>query len=408
MPAAFAVLPDLRSTLRRSRIGPHLRRSFRYTPFIDGKQARRFTSTHGTGYGTGTGPEEAALPITITDVAERAGVSKTTVSRVLNGKGELDAATAARVRQVIAELGYVPKAGAVGLARGRTRVIGMLVPSLTWPWIGEVLQGTVDVVESAGYGLMLFTCTQGDQSMRRFAGQVSAKSFDGLIVIEPEGTLDYISSLHEQGLPVVLIDDREHRPRFPSVATTNRAGGAAAAEHLLSLGRTRPAMITGELRFGCSRERQAGFRARMAEAGHPMDPRLIEGADFTFEGGLRATVRLVQSGAAFDSLFAHNDLSAAGALQALAEARLRVPQDVAVVGFDDVTSAAHTNPPLSTVRQPMRTMGEAAARLLMAHLDGEEQLPEEPHIVPTELVVRGSTHPQAHSVENLEFRDSRT
>lgn len=348
------------------------------------------------------------MPITITDVAERAGVSKTTVSRVLNGKGELDAATAARVRQVIAELGYVPKAGAVGLARGRTRVIGMLVPSLTWPWIGEVLQGTVDVVESAGYGLMLFTCTQGDQSMRRFAGQVSAKSFDGLVVIEPEGTLDYITSLHEQGLPVVLIDDREHRPRFPSVATTNRAGGVAAAEHLLALGRTRPAMITGELRFGCSRERQAGFRARMAEAGHPMDPRLVQGADFTFEGGLRATVRLLQSGTAFDAVFAHNDLSAAGALQALAEARLRVPQDVAVVGFDDVTEAAHTNPPLSTVRQPMRAMGEAAARLLMSHLDGGVTLSDEPHIVPTELVVRGSTHPQAHSVENVETHDSRT
>ena len=341
------------------------------------------------------------MPITITDVATRAGVSKTTVSRVLNGKGELDAATAARVRQVIAELGYVPKAGAVGLARGRTRVIGMLLPSLVWPWIGEVLQGTVDVVESAGYGLMVFTCTQGDQSMRRFASQVSAKSFDGLLVIEPEGTLDYINSLHEQGLPVVLIDDREHRPRFPSVVTTNRAGGASAAEHLLSLGRSKAAMITGETRFGCVRERLAGFRTRLAEAGHPLDPRLVQGADFTFEGGLRATTRLLQTGVEFDSVFAHNDLSAAGALQALAEAKLRVPQDVAVVGFDDVPLAAYTNPSLSTVRQPMRTMGEAAARLLMSHLDGGEQLPDEPHIVPTELVVRGSSHPQAAGVEQL-------
>ena len=339
------------------------------------------------------------MPITITDVATRAGVSKTTVSRVLNGKGELDAATAARVRQVIAELGYVPKAGAVGLARGRTRVIGMLVPSLTWPWIGEVLQGTIDVVESSGYGLMVFTCTQGDQSMRRFAGQVSAKSFDGLVVIEPEGTLDYITSLHEQGLPVVLIDDREHRPRFPSVATTNRSGGESAAEHLLSLGRTNPAIITGELRFGCSRERLAGFRSRMADSGHPISPKMVEGADFTFEGGLRAMTRILQSGVSFDSVFAHNDLSAAGALQALAEAKIRVPQDVAVVGFDDVPMAAYTNPPLSTVRQPMRGMGEAAARLLMSHLDGGEQLLDEPHIVPTELVVRGSSHPQARSTE---------
>ena len=333
------------------------------------------------------------MPITIADVAARAGVSKTTVSRVLNGKGELDATTAARVRQVIAELGYVPSAGAVGLARGRTRIIGMLVPSLTWPYIGEVLQGAVDVVETAGYGLLLFTCNRGDESMQQFASQVSAKAFDGLLVIEPEGTLDYISSLHDQGLPVILIDDREHRPLFPSVATTNRAGGEAAAGHLISLGRTRPAVVSGEERFGCTRERLAGFRSRLSDGGHPLDPELVVAGDFTFEGGRRAVAGLLEAGRRFDSVFAHNDISAAGALKALADARLRVPDDVAVIGFDDIPLAAHTNPPLSTVRQPMRGMGEASARLLISHFEGDP-LPDEPHIVPTELVVRGSTHPQ--------------
>jgi LacI family transcriptional regulator len=332
------------------------------------------------------------MPITITDVAARAGVSKTTVSRVLNGKGELDAATAARVRQVIDELGYVRSAGAVGLARGRTRVIGMLVPSLTWPWMGEVLQGTVDVVESAGYGLLLFTCNRGDESMQQFASQVSAKAFDGLLVVEPEGTLDYITGLHDQGLPVILIDDRGHRPLFPSVATTNRAGGEAAAQHLLSLGRRRPAVVTGEDRFGCTRERLVGFRSRFAEAGCPVDPALVVAGDFMFEGGRSAVSGLLESGADFDAVFAHNDISAAGALKALGEAGLRVPEDVAVIGFDDIPLAQHTNPPLSTVRQPMRGMGEAAARLLIAYFEGSA-LPEEPYIVPTELVVRGSTRP---------------
>ena len=152
------------------------------------------------------------MPITIADVAARAKVSKTTVSRVLNGKGELDESTAARVRKVIEELGYVPSSRAVGLARGRTRVVGMLVPSLTWPWIGEVLQGAVDVLETERYGLLLFTCNRGEESMRQFGAQVSAKSFDGLLVIEPEGTLDYIATLHARGLPVVLIDDRDIQP----------------------------------------------------------------------------------------------------------------------------------------------------------------------------------------------------
>ncbi len=332
------------------------------------------------------------MPITIADVAAQAGVSKTTVSRVLNGKGELDAATAARVRRVIDELGYVPSARAVGLARGRTQLVGMLVPSLIWPWMGDVLQGAVDVVESEGYGLLLFTCNRGDESMRQFETQVSAKSFDGLLVIEPEGTIDYIAALHDRGLPVVLIDDRGHRPLFPSVATTNRIGGAAAAAHLIGLGRRRPVVITGVNAFGCTQERLTGFAEEYAAAGLPLDERQVVEGDFTFEHGRQVVKQLIGAGTGFDAVFAHNDLSAAGAMQALREAGLRVPDDVAVVGFDDIPVAAHTDPPLTTVRQPMRQMGEAAARMLLSHFDGAV-LTNQPHTIPTQLVIRGSTAP---------------
>lgn len=330
------------------------------------------------------------MPITIADVAARAGVSKTTVSRVLNGKGELDVQTAARVRRVIEEMGYVPSARAVGLARGRTRVVGMLVPSLTWPWMGEVLQGAVDVVETEGYGLLLFTCNRGEESMRQFASQVSAKSFDGLLVIEPEGTLDYITDLHARGLPVVLIDDRGHQPLFPSVATTNRHGGAAAARHLLELGRRRPLVITGFEPFGCTQERLAGFGGVYADAGVSLDPRLVVEGDFTFDRGREVVKQMLAEGVEFDAVFAHNDLSAAGAMLALREAGLRVPQDVALVGFDDIPYASHTDPPLTTVHQPMRQMGEAAARMLLAFFEGTP-LPVAPHVLPTTLIVRAST-----------------
>lgn len=332
------------------------------------------------------------MPITIADVAAQAGVSKTTVSRVLNGKGELDAATAARVRRVIDKLGYVPSARAVGLARGRTQLVGMLVPSLGWPWMGEVLQGAVDIVETGGYGLLLFTCNRGDESMRQFETQVSAKSFDGLLVIEPEGTIDYITQLHERGLPVVLIDDRGHQPLFPSVATTNRAGGTAAAAHLIALGRRRPAVITGLNHFGCTQDRLTGFADEYAEAGLPLDANLVVEGDFTFDYGRQVVKRLLDAGLTFDAVFAHNDLSAAGAMQAIREAGLRVPDDVAVVGFDDIPLAAHTDPPLTTIRQPLRQMGEAAARMLLSHLDGAV-LPDHPHTIPTSLIIRGSTAP---------------
>ena len=330
------------------------------------------------------------MPITMADVASKAGVSKTTVSRVLNGKDDLDPATAARVRQVIEELGYVPSAGAVSLARGRTRVVGMLVPSLTWPWVGEVLQGVVDVVEAEGYGLLLFSASRGEESILRFASKVSAKSFDALVVIEPEGTLEYLAELHRKGLPVVLIDDRGNRPEFPSVSPTNREGGESAARHLLDLGRRRPVIVTGPEGLGCTRDRLDGFAAVYADAGMPVDAGCVVGGDFTFDGGREAVRRLTADGVAFDAVFAHNDLSAAGALRALSEASLRVPEDVAVVGFDDVPLASYTEPPLTTVRQELRQMGETAARMLMGYFDGTA-MPTAPVMLPTTLIVRGST-----------------
>lgn len=322
------------------------------------------------------------MRVTIADVARVAGVSKTTVSRVVNDKGEVDGSTAARVREVIAQLGYVPSSGAVGLARGSSRTVGMLVPSLTWPWMGEVLQGVVDTVEAADYGLLLFTCNRGAESVRRFTGQVSARAFDGLLVVEPENTLDHLTALHRGGLPIVLIDDRGHHPEFPSVVTTNREGGASAARHLLAAGRTRPLVVTGPRHFGCVRDRLDGFRAVL-----PTD--LVAHGDFTERSGRLAVEQLLSSGAPFDSVFAHNDISAAGALRALRAAGRSVPDDIAVVGFDDIPMAEHTEPPLTTVRQPTRRMGETAARLLLSHLGGTP-VPDAPVVLPTELVVRHS------------------
>ncbi|WP_434599625.1 LacI family DNA-binding transcriptional regulator [Streptomyces sp. A5-4] len=326
------------------------------------------------------------MRVTITDVAREAAVSKTTVSRVLNTRADVDSGTAALVREVIDALGYVPSSGAVGLARGTSRTVAMLTPPLTWPWMGEVLQGVADTVEAAGYGLLLFTCNRGPDSVRHFASQVSARAFDGLLVIEPENTLDTITAMQRRGLPVVLIDDRGHHPAFPSVATTNHEGGASAARHLLASGRTRPLVITGRRDFGCVRDRLAGFLDVM-----PTD--LITEGTFTEASGRHGVERALAANGArgghFDCVFAHNDLIAAGALRALRAAGRGVPEDVAVVGFDDIPMAQHTEPPLTTVRQPMRQMGETAARLLLARLDGET-IPDVPVVLPTELVVRRS------------------
>ncbi|MEJ2853468.1 MULTISPECIES: LacI family DNA-binding transcriptional regulator [unclassified Saccharothrix] len=327
------------------------------------------------------------MRVTIAEVAQRAQVSKATVSRVLNGKPDVDAATAARVRQVIADVGYVPSARAVGLARGRARTVGMLVPSLTWPWTSEVVQGAVDEVEAEGYGLLLYTVNRGAESLAQFASHVSAKAFDGLLVIEPPDTLSYIETLHTQGLPVVMIDDRGSRPGFPSVATTNREGARDAARHLVAAGRRRFAVVTGPLTFGCVKERLDGFLDALAEQDVHVDPRLVVEGDFTTDRGAVAAEKLLGAGLPFDAVFAHNDLSALGVIRALRAAGRTVPEDVAVVGFDDIPVAAHTE--LTTVRQPMREMGGAAARMLLSRLDGGTSTPE-PAILPTTLVPRRS------------------
>ncbi|MGX7828394.1 LacI family DNA-binding transcriptional regulator [Actinokineospora sp. 24-640] len=329
------------------------------------------------------------MRVTIAEIARRARVSKTTVSRVLNNKEDVDAATAIRVREVIAATGYTPSARAVGLARGRTQTVGMFVPGLTWPWMGDVLQGVADVLEARGYGLLLNTMNRGEASLTQFARHVSARAFDGLLLIAPPGTLDYITGLHESGLPVVMIDDRGDNPGFPSVATSNRDGAAEAARHLLSLGRTRLALLTGPPEFGCTRDRVDGFCATLAEHGVAFDKALCAEGDFTREGGRAAVESLLSDGKVFDGVFAHNDLMAVGVLDGLRGAGRAVPADVAVVGFDDITIAGHTRPTLTTVRQPSHEMGEEAARLLLALLDGEPA-PPGPLVVPTSLVVRES------------------
>lgn len=327
------------------------------------------------------------MRVTIAEVARRARVSKATVSRVLNNKGDVDAATAIRVREVIAATGYTPSARAVGLAKGRTQTVGMLVPGLTWPWMGDVLQGVADVLEARGYGLLLNTMNRGADSLTQFAKHVSANAFDGLLLVEPPDTLSYINSLHESGFPVVMIDDRGHHPGFPSVATSNATGAAEAARHLLSTGRRRLAVVTGPSEFGCTRDRTAGFLAALDEAGVLFDPRMLVEGDFTRSGGRDAFAPLLEF--APDGVFAQNDLMAVGILDALRAGDRKVPEDVAVIGFDDIPIASHTQPSLTTVRQPSREMGEAAALMLLSRLAGET-LPDEPQIVPTSLVVRDS------------------
>lgn len=327
---------------------------------------------------------------TINDIAKQVGLSKASVSRALNGKQDVDPTTRRRVLKLATQMGYVPSASARALSNGRSNTLGLLVPSLTWPWILEVLRGVAEEIERSGYSLMLYTTANGATSERAFMSQVvPAGAVDGLALVIPPGMLDYIGRLQKGGLPVVVIDDRGHEQEFPTVATTNVDGGRTATQHLIDVGRRRIAMLNGPLEYGCNRDRLEGYKSALQQGGIRFDPRRVANGDFAEGGGASAMQNLLESDPRLDSVFAANDLMAFGAMRALRAAGRRVPDDVAVVGFDDLPAAAMTHPPLTTIRQPLYEMGRTAATMVMAAVRGET-IPKRIEL-PTSLVVRASS-----------------
>ena len=327
---------------------------------------------------------------TINDIAKRARLSKASVSRALNGKQDVDPETRKRVLKLAAQMGYVPSASARALSNGRSNCLGLLVPTLTWPWILEVLRGVAQEVERSGYSLILYTTTDGEDSERAFMSQVvPAGAVDGLALVIPFGMLAYIEGLAKGGLPVVVVDDRGHYPDLPTVATTNVEGGRSATAHLIEQGRKRIAMLNGPHDFGCNRDRLEGYKSALKEAGVRFEPRRVTDSDFKEEGGISAMTTLLAADPRIDAVFVANDVMAFGAMRALRNAGRRVPDDVAVVGFDDIPASAMTHPPLTTVRQPLYEMGRTAASMVMAAIRGESIAKRTE--LPTSLVVREST-----------------
>lgn len=327
---------------------------------------------------------------TINDIAKRVGLSKASVSRALNGKQDVDPETRKRVLKVAAQVGYVPSASARALSNGRSNCLGLLVPTLTWPWILEVLRGVAEEIERSGYSLILYTTSGGEDSEREFMSQVvPAGAVDGLALVIPLGMLEYIERLAKGGLPIVVVDDRGHYPDLPTVATTNIEGGRSATLHLIERGRRRIAMLNGPHDFGCNRDRLEGYKSALQKAGLQFDPKLVVDSDFKESGGASAMTTLLAADPKLDAVFVANDVMAFGAMRALRNAGRRVPDDVAVVGFDDIPASAMTHPPLSTVRQPLYEMGRTAASMVMAAVRGESITKRIE--LPTSLVIRESS-----------------
>jgi LacI family transcriptional regulator len=326
--------------------------------------------------------------LTIQDIARLAGVSKATVSRVLNHKPDVDPATRERILRIMDEQGFVPSITASGLAGGRPRIIGVLVPSLIWPFIPEIVQGVAEFVERSSYELILYSLSyashqySGEASGKLLGGRsaaidriLNARLTAGLVAITPGPSAKHLTELHEQGFPVVLIDDQGLPTSAPWVGADNRAGAYQAMRHLIGLGHRRIAHIRGPASYQCSQERYQGYCQALIEAGVTPDSSLVVQGDFEIASGRAAARTLFAREERPTAIFAANDHMAWGVMEVADEMGLRIPEDVALVGFDDMATSAHKRPPLTTVSQPFHQMGLRAGELLLGLLESRRHIP---------------------------------
>jgi LacI family transcriptional regulator len=359
---------------------------------------------------------------TIEDIARLAGVSRTTVSRVLNHRPDVDRETREHVLRVIEEQRYVPSLAASGLAGGHNRLIGMLLPVFTWPTVPDLVRGITDLLKQTPYELVLYTFNDEDlhRDRREVVNRLLATQLTaGILGVFPGGLADQLTELYRQGVPVVIIDDQQEQVT-PWICADNVTGAYEAVRHLLHLGHRRIAHIQGPGEYLVSHERHQGYVRALEEAGITPDPTLILEGDFLPQSGYVAAQRL------FDlpqeqrpsAIFASADQMAYGVLRAAEERGIAVPQDLALVGFDDDAPSAHVQPPLTTVRQPSFEMGQRGIELLLSMVSAaQEPAYDEPVILgksrradssiqpparielPTTLIVRASCGASYHVSE---------
>jgi LacI family transcriptional regulator len=328
--------------------------------------------------------------VTITEIARAAGVSVPTVSRVVNGRSDVAPDTRARVEDLLRKHGYRRRPQAPG---DRAALVDLVFNDLDSPWAVEIIRGVEDVAHAAGMGTVVSAIHDRAGSARQWMKNLRARASDGVILVTSVLEPGLHDELHRLGVPLVVVDPAGS-PMLdaPTVGATNWAGGMAATEHLLSLGHRRIGFIAGPPRLLCSRARLDGYRAALEGAGIAVDDALVVAGDFYHASGFAGAGRLLDLPSPPSALFASSDQMALGAIEALRRRGLRVPEDLSVVGFDDLPEVRWSAPPLTTVRQPLTEMGKVAARTVLRLARGEEL--DSPRVeLATELVLRASTAP---------------
>jgi LacI family transcriptional regulator len=326
-------------------------------------------------------------PPTLEMVAREAGVSMATVSRIINGTAKVSDERKHAVESAIARLDFRPNPAARGLAMGRSTTIGVITQAIDSPFYGEGLRGIEMQLQRHGYAALFMSGNWNQEDEERCMRELLARRVDGIIIFS--GRLkDSDLTGYAKKVPIVVSGRNLQAKRVFSLPVDDRRGATIATQHLLKLGHHNIAFITGAPDHPDAQERLQGYRRALADAGIAYEPKLVESGDWHEEGGVEATLRLLRSNKRFTALFCVNDQTAYGAMLALHRSGLNVPSDMSVVGFDDLPSSAYRIPPLTTVRQSIRAMGEVSAEAIVQLLQGEQ-----PHVSlpPVELVIREST-----------------
>ncbi|KQQ21943.1 MULTISPECIES: LacI family DNA-binding transcriptional regulator [Rathayibacter] len=325
---------------------------------------------------------------TIHDVAAAAGVSVATVSKAVNGRYGIAAATATRVLDVVRELGYESSLVASSMRSRRTGVIGVLVADFE-PFSAEILKGVGAELRGSRFDLLAYSGShqgEGEGWERRSLSRLSGTLIDGAIMVTPT-VLTAASDI-----PLVAIDPHTGRADLPTVESDSYGGALQATRHLVELGHRRIGFVAGRPDLRSARLREAGYRAALSEAGIAFDERLVHVGLYQHDTARRPASALLSLPDRPTAVFAANDVSAIAIIEIAARIGLDVPRDLSVVGFDDVPEASRLDPPLTTVRQPMQTLGSTAAEMLTALMAGET--PRSLHVrLPTQLVQRATTGP---------------
>lgn len=334
----------------------------------------------------------AAKRVTHKDVAERAGVSVATVSYVLNnGPRPVATETRVKVEEAIAELGYYPNEVARSLRLQQSSTIGIIIPNITNPVFAEIAHALESVCTQEGFLVLLCNSERQHEREERFVQMLRAKQVDGVVITPDSEPIALIEPLRQARIPLVVLE--HDLPGVHCIAIDELSGGRLGTQHLIDLGHRRIGLIKRQPTSALSTQRFAGYRQALTAAQLPFDPQLVIECDSGSAAAAAATRQLLALAEPPTAIFTHNDVLAIGARHAIDAAGLAVPNDISLVGYDDIASAAYLIPALTTVRAPKTEMGVVAGRTLLQLIKERAALPPQTVTLPVELIVRDSTAP---------------